>query len=293
MKILINFCLCLIFVFGTLNSWAGQVAFVKSKIAYIYSDQELKSPIGYVRQGKKLTVGEVSRKRGTLLPIVVSGRIAYIKREDLSVQDALVNTLIGKGYTEHELVIKEEKEDKLTENNFFVFTYNMFDPGPQWEEMTSTLNNDQTKTLTNFNFLFEHHPEIYNSFFGVGAGYYTLKTEDFAFSSITAEFTLGYTLFKPMTQAFIDLYGGFSFSRVASVEVKDSVNDHEGNMYGYHLGLQTRIFPREEYGVIIGFSYKIVNLTNMPDIDIPNYATDYNLKSLNGFNLFFGIHNKF
>lgn len=293
MKILIRYCVLFSALIFSQTGWSGQTAYVKSRIAYIYSDQDLQSPIGFIRQGKKLTVGEISRKRGSLLPIVVSGRIAYIKRADLSLQDALVNTLIGKGYTEHELVIKEEKEDKLTENNYFVFTYNLFNPGPQWEEMTGSLNNDSAKTMTNLNFLIEHHPEIYNYFFGVGGGYYTLSLDDFKFTSITAEFTLGYTLFRPLTQAFVDFYGGFSFSRVANIEVKDATKDHEGSMYGYHFGLQTRIFPLEEYGAILGFSYKIVNLTNIPDIELPGYATDYNLKSLNGFNLFLGFHNKF
>lgn len=293
MKILLRFFFLLSALLTNNLGWSAQIAYVKSRIAYIYSDQDLQSPIGFVRQGKKLTVGDVSRKRGSLLPIIVSGRIAYIKRDDLSVQDALVNTLIGKGYTEHELVIKEEKEDKLNENNYFVFTYNTFNPGPQWEEMTETLNNDSTQAITSFNFLVEHHPEIYNYFFGVGGGYYTLSLDDFSFSSITAEFTIGYNLYKPMTQAYIDLYGGFSFSRVAKVKVKDAQKDHTGNMYGYNIGIQTRIFPEEEYGLILGFSYKIVNLTNMPDIELPSYPTDYNLKSLNGFNLFLGFHNKF
>ena len=60
MPLLINFAL------------AAQYAHVKTEKAVIYADQELTSPLGYAIRGKKVRVGEVPRKYGTILPILVS-----------------------------------------------------------------------------------------------------------------------------------------------------------------------------------------------------------------------------
>lgn len=73
------FCL---FVIG-FNSYAAKWALVVSDQAIIYSDIEMTSKIGYIKKGKKVRVGEVARNNGQLLPIIVSGRIAYVEVKDL------------------------------------------------------------------------------------------------------------------------------------------------------------------------------------------------------------------
>ncbi|MFA7614872.1 MAG: hypothetical protein WCY48_11605 [Candidatus Caldatribacteriota bacterium] len=66
------------------NSWAAQEAIVVSDKAIIYSTLQMQAPIGYVSRGKKVTVGEVPRNNNRVYPIVVSGKIAYIKARDIS-----------------------------------------------------------------------------------------------------------------------------------------------------------------------------------------------------------------
>lgn len=75
----------LIFVFSLKSplALAAQDAIIRSRQAIIYSDLEKTSPIGYVKRGRKVKVGEIPRAKGTVLPIVVSGRICYIKITDL------------------------------------------------------------------------------------------------------------------------------------------------------------------------------------------------------------------
>ena len=65
------------------SAFAAQVAIVISDRAIIYADRQMSAPIGYLKKGKKLKVGEVKRNKGRVLPVVVNGRIAYIKVADI------------------------------------------------------------------------------------------------------------------------------------------------------------------------------------------------------------------
>ncbi|MBL7665707.1 MAG: hypothetical protein JNM93_11290 [Bacteriovoracaceae bacterium] len=60
-----------------------QWAIVITDKAIIYADPERTSPIGYIAKGKKFKVGQVPRNEGTMLPLVVSGRITYINIKDV------------------------------------------------------------------------------------------------------------------------------------------------------------------------------------------------------------------
>ena len=56
-------------------SHASQKVVVTSSKALIYADKDLTLPIGFVSFGRELTVGEVTRKGGNILPLIVSGKI--------------------------------------------------------------------------------------------------------------------------------------------------------------------------------------------------------------------------
>ncbi len=66
------------------NVFAAKWATVTSKKAIIYADREMTSSIGYIKKGKRVRVGEKTRRGGKLLPIVVRKKIAYIKVSDIN-----------------------------------------------------------------------------------------------------------------------------------------------------------------------------------------------------------------
>ncbi len=80
--------LCLLFtsMFFCPFLWAAQEAIVIADKAVIYADKTMTSPVGYVVKGKKVTVGEVARNRAQIYPIIVSGKIAYIRTIDVSTE---------------------------------------------------------------------------------------------------------------------------------------------------------------------------------------------------------------
>lgn len=78
--------LLFLFCFLCPKTWAAMDAIVIAEKAVIYSDTEMTSPLGYVRRGKKISVGEVPRNKARVYPTIVSGKVAYIRVEDVTTE---------------------------------------------------------------------------------------------------------------------------------------------------------------------------------------------------------------
>jgi hypothetical protein len=81
--------------------WAAQEAKVISKRAIIYADKKMTKPVGYVRRGKVVRIGDIARTKAKLYPIVVSGKVAYILSSDLApvVESLEESQLVSKRFT--------------------------------------------------------------------------------------------------------------------------------------------------------------------------------------------------
>ena len=103
------------FLFGLLSFCpillAAQDAIVLSERAIIYSDKEMKSPIGFIRKGRKISVGEIPRNNAQVYPIVVSGKIAYIRVLDLTVERESVDAdrLVAERFRKAAIEVKKQK----------------------------------------------------------------------------------------------------------------------------------------------------------------------------------------
>lgn len=78
--------LLLFFIFFCPFLWAAQEGIVIVEKAVIYADKTMTAPVGYITKGKKVTIGEVPRNKAQLYPIVVSGKIAYIRVIDINTE---------------------------------------------------------------------------------------------------------------------------------------------------------------------------------------------------------------
>lgn len=68
------------------KSWASQEAMILADRAVIYSDMEMTSPIGYISRGKKIMVGDIPRNKAQVYPVVVSGKVAYVRVIDVTTE---------------------------------------------------------------------------------------------------------------------------------------------------------------------------------------------------------------
>ncbi len=64
---------------------AAQIAVVAKEKAIIYADLKQKHPIGFFPKWKRIKVGEIARNAGQVVPVIVSGKVAYIKTDDISI----------------------------------------------------------------------------------------------------------------------------------------------------------------------------------------------------------------
>lgn len=74
------------------NSWAVQDAMVISDRAFVYSDTDMTGPVGYISRGKKIVVGEIPRNKAQVYPIMVSGKVAYIRVIDVTTEKASIDS---------------------------------------------------------------------------------------------------------------------------------------------------------------------------------------------------------
>lgn len=65
---------------------AAQQALVIVDKAVIYSDMDMTSPIGYISRGKKIAVGDTAKNKFQVYPLIISGKIAYIRVADVSTE---------------------------------------------------------------------------------------------------------------------------------------------------------------------------------------------------------------
>jgi hypothetical protein len=146
---------------------AAQWATVTADKAVIYSDQDRNSAIGYVSRGKKVRIGEVARNGGSVYPIVVNGRIAWIAEDDIQTSQRLadlestssrikrrrnkvlkdyavvsfVNTITNTFTTSNALTLKDRQRNFVGINvkkNFFKTIDDRFFVRANFEYLTST-----------------------------------------------------------------------------------------------------------------------------------------------------------
>lgn len=74
------------------QSWAFQVARVVVDKAVVYADEQMTSPVGFIRKGKKIKVGDIPRNRAQVYPIILAGKVAYIRVLDLDTEKERVDS---------------------------------------------------------------------------------------------------------------------------------------------------------------------------------------------------------
>ncbi len=77
----------LIILISSFSALAARNAIVVSEKAVIWADVARTTPLGYAPRGKMLRVGEVQRDKNQVLPVLISGKVAYISVEDISFAD--------------------------------------------------------------------------------------------------------------------------------------------------------------------------------------------------------------
>lgn len=284
-KILALFSIILI----SFNTHAYRFAYTLSSKTIVYADQALKIPIGYIKPGRKLKVADKSLKRNTIVGLVVTGRVAYVKTKDLQFdlegQELDENPKIK----EHNVdILFKTAEDKLTENNYFVFDYSIIDGGAEWDQLNESLGSTDSSDIASYQFKVEHRSPQKNTGFSFALSWLTSSTESVKLKTLVGDAEYQFRLFQ--TELFsIEGYAGGSLS--GDIQFKTGLDQiSKGILIGYSFGGRVRLFPFSQYGLYGAAGFKKI----LPKSTDP-LATDdgdITIKSLGGVQLSFGLSYK-
>jgi hypothetical protein len=276
----------LILLFFSAISYAAQTAYVKSARAIIYADEELAQPLGYVRRGKKLRVGDKKRKLGTVLPVIVSGRIAYIEVKNLALPES--KALEDKGHISH--IVEEEKpwQEIWLSDSHLVVDLALVDPGSEWDLLTSSIGNSSGLMVT-VPIMWELRPLDWNWQFDIGMSVSTLNSgQDISMLTLGGEFWAQYSLLR--TKKFsLDLRGGYLLS-LGGVKVRYSWTGetNNGSYWGYVLGTQARFFKGSTWELNIGLDWRRMIMQDLDNLKTPRGV--FSLRQMGGISLFLGTN---
>ena len=275
-----------IIVLLLINSYvnAAQVAYIGSDRAFIYADQELKSPIGYASHGKQVMVGNVPRQNGTILPVYVSKRIAYIQIKDLIFENKRMNSAqVLKKSNE-----RRERVESLDRTSGVELLYNVFMLDSNWEQFLNTINETSTSNLTSFRISYQHFFQSFPVFIGAGAGYYSLIQDNVSIQNYSIEGSIYLSLLKFKYFGFdLNLSGQYIPTFLTQFGVGNEIINIEGSGFGYSVGCQIRLFPKSIINVVAGADYKLLLFSPSSK----NENIDFN--GTKGINYFSGLTLRF
>ncbi len=269
-------------VFFPTLAFSYQIAFIKESRALIYADPEMKVPIGYLSKGKKIKIGEVKRNNDSVVPMVLSGKIVYIKVDDLVIKGEKPNAESTATRTH---LLEEEKEEKEPMEPFrLAANVGFMDAGSQWKDLMS-LTGGPTSPLIQIEAMVEVRLTQSRFFFDGGFIYSSVQGGIYHFEGLGFKALAQYKLLE-MDFLSVDLNAGFNIAPGGAKLIYNGLFDN-GSYYGYIFGGQVRLLPKSNLNINIGLDYNIMALDDISDI--PLSSGYYKLNLLKGLSLYLGI----
>lgn len=265
--------------------------------AIVYADENMATPLGYISNGKLITVGNPRKLNPDLVPTLVSGRIAYIEIKDFEYQDEKLNQNSSSNYLkEHNIdTVLKSQSDKLNENNTFSFQVGRYYGGQDFANLVKNLEDKNASWITYTTLNFSHRPPTSKFFWGGDFQYHFFNEEGLHFKSFIFSPSMGYVLIRNLAfsiEAFFNLDIGSSTYLTIDNNYSD---DPQGFMLGPQYGVRVVLSPKTSYKLFGSLSYrnyKCYSLKNIKrisptdstaEIDVPN------LENISGVDLGAGL----
>lgn len=259
-KILVLFC-----ILFHLTGHAYRFAITKARQTVVYADVDLAAPIGYIRSGRKLKVGDTTLKQGSIVPLIVSGKIAYVKTSDISF------TISGSKLehrtpelTEHEIdkIFKSDAE-KLKENSYLSLDYMRVSPGSDWQDFHEKYSNTDAPAFNRINLAIEYRDPKSRNGFKLGLGYLFGSSENTKITSIYGDFQYQFRIINRSSFA-LEAYAGLIITGDFTQE--NFGEKSAGGAWGYNAGGRVRIAPFSALGFYAQAAIVSYNSYSMDEI---------------------------
>lgn len=271
---------------------SGQSARIIIPKAIVYSDEMLNTPIGYIVNGKYITVGKPRNQNPDVYPIVIYGRLAYIESKSFQFIDR--NTIeinSKKGIkNEHDVdIVLATDEEKLTENNSFYFSIGQFSAGAEATTLYSYFNGSEKSNALDINARFIHRQTKGKLIWGAGFSVLSMPSENVKLNAFMISPTFGFT---PYRNSFyiIDIIGSLDISSSGSLVISTNyVNDPNPFIWGPRISAQAVFFPYQKYHACIGIDYRKYNVLNIKTVVDENDLQLSGITSFGGAGIYGGL----
>ena len=238
-----------IFLFALLftplfSTMAAKIAQITIPKAIIYADEALTSPLGHVSNGKLIPVGAPLEKNPDIVPVMISGRIAYVHIQDIRYVSQEDEELEKRRGAPREHRIDEEFltiEDKLTENNYFSFSLGSLAVGDDVKNFFYNVDGVEKNNATRFSVDFMHRNPQMRFSFGFGIEYFTLSSPNADFSSLLFAPQFAYSVFK-FKKVNFELYANVNLGAGNTINVENNfATEPRGWFFGGEVGVRAML----------------------------------------------------
>lgn len=282
---------------GALNM-AGKTytARISSPKAIVYSDENMLSPIGYISNGKAITVGNPRIMNRDLVPLIIYGRLAFIEIKDINYEDTAneeYNARRG-APREHnfDLIIKKPDEE-LSKNNSIYFSLHTYTAGEQVKQAFLNIQGSEESSFKGFQIQLIHNQEASRFFWGAGFDYSGISTTNMQFKYWMITPTFGYTPIKNSLFS-LDLYASLDFSISSEFDISNN-NENEATPFVWGPQANARIvfFPKSKYHLYGGVGLRKYTVSNLKTLKDQNENDIDGIKTINAASLFIGLGMEF
>ena len=119
--------------------------------AVVYSDENMLSPLGYIGNGKAITVGTPRRMNRDLVPLIINGKLAYIEIKNIRYEDTRDQEYMARRGPprEHNFdLILPKPSERLSDNNSLFFNLHTFSAGQQVKDAFVNLEENEQSSFS-------------------------------------------------------------------------------------------------------------------------------------------------
>ena len=276
------------------KAYAIQQAIIIKKFAIIYSDKELKGPIGKLPRGTTLKVGSLPLGNGTSLPVQIQNRIAYISLDDIVTEESTlaVKTDVKKATgIDHPVlnVHKTDRVDNFTKDNYVTFEYgNSYFLSGDWDKFNRTFHNASASPTTDFSIYAQHRPANLRYYVAIGLSYFHQQDFD---KTIRAPLLIGEIYYALIKFEYIALDIGLAAYATGDLQIKigNPNSSFLGTMFGSGPKLNLRLFPNKFFSLHISARYQYFKTINLDNLEVNGIEAPITFDEMNNFSILAGF----
>jgi hypothetical protein len=268
------FLLFLFFPFLSMeNTLAAKIAQVIIPKAIVYADEDLTAPIGHVSNGKLIPVGKPLLHKTEIVPVIISGRLAYIHIQDIRYVSEEDEELEKRKGAPREHKIDQEfmtTEDKLTENNFVTFSYGAIGTGTEVQTFFEKADGREQSSFHRFVVDLYHRTPEKRVNWGISFEYFRAAGSTASIDSFLFSPQVSFSLIKIQKVNF-EFFSALNMGAGNTIRIDNNfANEPRGWMYGFELGARASLPLSSKWSATGSLSHRSLKAVDITNLEYPD-----------------------